>query len=167
MDQIKKNLNYIGLALLFLAVVALRIWPDKKIVAMVLAALGIVAIGVYVGLNISQLKQGLKRRSFIYSSNALLVAVLVLAILVVVNLFFSRHHKRFDFTEAKLHSLSDQSINVVKNLKNDINIKCFFRDGNMGRSRMEDLLKIYAYQSPKIKYEFIDPDKNPGLIKRY
>jgi ABC-type uncharacterized transport system involved in gliding motility auxiliary subunit len=37
----------------------------------------------------------------------------------------------------------------------------------MSRSRMEDLLKIYAYQSPKIKYEFIDPDKNPGLIKRY
>jgi len=167
MDQIKKNLNYIGLALLFLAVVALRVWPSLKIVAMVLAALGIVAIGVYIGLNISHLKQGLKRRSFIYSSNALLVAVLVLAILVVVNLFFSRHHKRFDFTEAKLHSLSDQSITVVKNLKNDINIKCFFRDGNMSRSRMEDLLKIYAYQSPKIEYEFIDPDKNPGLIKRY
>jgi ABC-type uncharacterized transport system involved in gliding motility auxiliary subunit len=167
MDKIKKNFNYIGLALLFLAVVALRVWPYKKIVAMGLAALGVVAIGIYIGLNVSQLKHGLKRRSFIYSSNALLVAVLVLAILVIVNLFFSRHHKRFDFTEAKLHSLSDQSIKVAKNLKNDINIKCFFRDGNMSRSRMEDLLKIYAYQSPKIKYEFIDPDKNPGLIKRY
>lgn len=167
MDKIKKNLNYIGLALLFLALVALRVWPDKKIVAIVLAALGIVAIGIYIGLNVSQLKQGLKRRSFIYSSNALLVAVLVLAILVIVNVFFSRHHKRIDFTEAKLHSLSDQSIKVAKNLKNDINIKCFFRDGNMSRSRMEDLLKIYVYQSPKIKYEFIDPDKNPGLIKRY
>ena len=167
MDTIKKNLNYIGLALLFLALVAIRVWPYKKIVALILVGLGVVAIGIYIGLNIAQLRQGLKRRSFIYSSNALLVAVLVLAILVVVNLFFSRHHKRFDFTESKLHSLSDQSISVVKNLKSDINIKCFFREGNMGRSRMEALLKIYAYQSPKVKYEFIDPDKNPGLIKRY
>jgi ABC-type uncharacterized transport system involved in gliding motility auxiliary subunit len=32
---------------------------------------------------------------------------------------------------------------------------------------MEDLLKIYSYHSPRIKYEFIDPDKNPGMIKRY
>jgi len=167
MDKIKKNLNYIGLALLFLALVAIRVWPYKKLVPLILVGLGVVAIGVYIGLNIAQLRQGLKRRSFIYSSNALLVAVLVLAILVVVNLFFSRHHKRFDFTEAKLHSLSDQSITVVKNLKSDVNVKCFFREGNMGRSRMEALLKIYAYHSPKLKYEFIDPDKNPGLIKRY
>ncbi len=27
---------------------------------------------------------------------------------------------------------------------------------------MEDLLKIYAYHSPKIKYEFIDPGQEPG-----
>lgn len=89
MDTIKKNLNYIGLALFFLALVAIRVWPYKKFVALILAGLGIVAIGVYIGLNIAELRQGLKRRSFIYSSNALLVAVLVLAILVVVNLFFS------------------------------------------------------------------------------
>jgi ABC-type uncharacterized transport system involved in gliding motility auxiliary subunit len=32
---------------------------------------------------------------------------------------------------------------------------------------MENLLKLYAYHSGHIKYEFIDPDKNPGLVKRY
>ena len=42
-------------------------------------------------------------------------------------------------------------------------VKGFFREGNSGRGRLEDLLKIYAYHSPKIKYEFIDPDKNPAL----
>ncbi len=167
MDKIKKNLNYIGLALFFLALVAIRVWPYRKFIAYLLAGLGAVAIAVYIGVNLSELKRGLKRKSFIYSSNALLVVVLVLAILTVVNVFFSRHHKRIDFTEAKLHSLSDQSIKIVKSLRNDINIKCFFREGNMGRARMEALLKIYAYHSPKIKYEFIDPDKNPGLIKRY
>jgi len=167
MDKIKKNLNSIGLGLLALAVVSRWVWPTKRALVLVLAILGVIAIGIYIGLNVSQLKQGLKRKSFFYSSNMLLVIALVLAILVVVNIFFSRHHKRFDFTEAKLHSLSDQSIKLVRSLKNDITIKCFFREGNMSRSRMEALLKIYAYQSPKVKYEFIDPDKNPNLIKRY
>jgi hypothetical protein len=56
---------------------------------------------------------------------------------------------------------------VLKGLKEDIQIKCFFREGNFNRGKMENLLQIYAYHSNKIKYEFIDPDKNPGMVKRY
>jgi ABC-type uncharacterized transport system involved in gliding motility auxiliary subunit len=167
MDKIKKNLNSIGLGLLLLAVVALRVWPAHKIIALLAAGLGVAAIGLYIALNLGRLKTGLARRSFLYSSNMLLVVVLVLGILVLVNMFFSRHHHRFDFTEAKLHSLSDQSIKVAQGLKSDLLVKGFFREGNPGRARMENLLKIYSYHSPKIKFEFIDPDKNPGLVKRY
>ena len=167
MDKIKKNLNLIGLGLAVAGLAALRIWPQARIVGFVLAALGVAGIAAYFVLNAAQLKQGVKRRSFLYSSNALLLAVLVLGILVLLNVFFARHHKRFDFTESKLHSLSDPSIKVAAALKADITVKAFFREGNPSRARMEDLLKIYAYHSPKIKYEFIDPDKNPGLIKRY
>ncbi|MGB8951737.1 MAG: GldG family protein [Candidatus Aminicenantales bacterium] len=167
METVKKHLNTIGLALLFLSFTATQIWPYQKFYALILAVLGLVSIGLYIYFNLSLLKQGLKRKSFIYSSNLLLVIVLVLAILVVVNYFFSKHHHRFDFTETKLHSLSDQSIKVAENLKDDVRIHCFFREGNLSRSKMENLLKIYAYHSKKIKSEFIDPDKNPGLIKRY
>ena len=95
------------------------------------------------------------------------IVVLVLAILVLINYFFSRHHHRFDFTEAKLHSLSDQSIKVLQNLKDEVSALCFFREGNISQAKMENLLKIYNYHSKKIKYEFIDPDKNPGMVKRY
>ena len=62
---------------------------------------------------------------------------------------------RFDFTEAKLHSLSDSSIQVVKALRADVHLKAFFREGNMDRGRMEDLLKIYAFHSPRVKVAFI------------
>ncbi len=167
MDTIKKNLNYIGLGLVFLGFVALRVWPQTKVIGLVLAIAGIASVGMYIVLNMSQLKRGLKRRSFVYSSNMLLVVVLVFGLLVLVNVFFSRHHHRFDFTASKVHSLSDQSIKILQNLKNDIAVKAFFREGNVGRVRMEDLLKIYVYHSPRLKYEFIDPDKNPGLVKRY
>ncbi len=167
MEKVKKYLNYIALGLLFLALVSLRIWPYKKVVVLVLGMAGVAALTAYIVLNISSLKQGFKRRSFIYSSNMIVVVVLVLGILVLINYFFARHHHRFDFTEAKIHSLSDQSIKVIKNLKNDVMIKCFFLEGNFNRAKMENLLRIYNYHSKKIKYEFIDPDKNPGLVKRY
>jgi ABC-type uncharacterized transport system involved in gliding motility auxiliary subunit len=167
MDILKKNLNYIGLTLIVASLMALRIWPYQKTPALAAAVLGVAALVVYVALNLSSLKRSVSRKSFLYSSNLLLIIVLVLAILVLVNYFLSRHHHRFDFTESRLHSLSDQSVKVVKNLKRDILVKCFFREGNYSRGKMENLLKNYAYHSKKIKFDFIDPDKNPGLVKRY
>ncbi|UCC40330.1 MAG: GldG family protein [Candidatus Aminicenantes bacterium] len=167
MEKIKQHLNYIALGLIFLALVSLRIWPYKKTFGLLLGLAGVACLAVYVALNLSILKQSFKRKSFLYSSNLLLVVVLVLGILVLINYFLARHHHRFDFTEAKLHSLSEQSVKVLKNLKNEVNAKCFFREGNFNKASMENLLNIYNYHSKKMKYEFIDPDKNPGMVKRY
>lgn len=167
MNWLKNYLNYISLGLLALAIVILAVWPHYRTAALIIGATGLAAIAVYIFLNLSELKEGLKRRSFLYSSNMLLIIVLVLAILTVVNFFFSRHHYRVDFTASKIHSLSEQSVSVAKNLKQEVAIKAFFRDSNVSRQTMENLLKNYAYHSSRIKYEFIDPDKNPGLVKKY
>lgn len=167
MDKIRNNLNYLGLALIGLAFISIIIWPYRKTAPLILAILGVASLAIYIFLNRSSLKQTFKRKSFIYSGNLIVVIVLVLGILSLINYFFARHHHRFDFTEAKLHSLSDQSVKLLNNLKNEVNIKCFFLEGNFSRNNMENLMNIYNYHSKKIKYEFIDPDKNPGLVKRY
>lgn len=167
MNWLKNYLNYLSLGLLALAVVILAVWPQYRTAAWIIGATGLAAIVVYIILNLTELKEGLKRRSFIYSSNMLLIIVLVLAILVVLNFLLARHHYRVDFTASKIHSLSEQSVSVVKNLKQEVVIRAFFRDSNVSRQTMENLLRNYAYHSSRIKYEFIDPDKNPGLVKKY
>ncbi|MDD8020319.1 MAG: GldG family protein [Acidobacteriota bacterium] len=167
MSWLKKYLNYAGLVLVVLSFILLIVWPQYQKIALTLALSGLVLLVLYLILNLSGLKQSLQRRSFLYSGNMLLIIILVLGLLVVANFFLARHHYRLDFTAARIHSLSDQSIQVVKNLNQDILIKAFFREGNAGRTTMDNLLKIYAYHSPRIKYEFIDPDKNPGLVKKY
>jgi len=167
MNTLKKNLSSIALAFIAAGLVGGIVWPQKKALVLAIGALGLAALAAHIVLNLDSLKQSFRRKSFLYSGNLLLVIVLVLAILGLANYFLSKHHYRMDFTAAKLHSLSDQSVTVLKNLKTDISFKCFFREGNYGRAAMENLLKIYAYHSGKITYEFIDPDKNPGLVKRY
>jgi ABC-type uncharacterized transport system involved in gliding motility auxiliary subunit len=167
MTSLKKHLNTIALALIAAAVAGGIIWPQKRTLVVAIGALGLLALAAHIAFNWGSLKQSFRRKSFIYSGNLLLVVVLVLGIVGLLNYFLSKNNYRMDFTSAKLHSLSDQSVSVLENLKADIAFKCFFRDGNFGRAAMENLLKIYAYHSGKIKYEFIDPDKNPGLVKRY
>jgi ABC-type uncharacterized transport system involved in gliding motility auxiliary subunit len=167
MDALKKNLSAAAAIFLAAALVGLIVWPYKKAAILVLAVLGLAALAAHIALNWKALKQGFSRRSFLYSGNLLLMILLVLAILGLANTFLSKHDYRADFTEAKIHSLSDQSVTVLKGLKTDISFKGFFREGNYGRAAMENLLDLYAYHSNHIKVEFIDPDKNPGLVKRY
>jgi ABC-type uncharacterized transport system involved in gliding motility auxiliary subunit len=167
MDALKKNLNTAALVLIAAGLVGWIVWPQKTSLALVVLALGLIALAAYIVLNRAALKQRFQRKSLLYSGNLVLVVVLVLAILGLANYFLSKHNYRADFTAAKLHSLSDQSVTVLKALKADVAIKSFFREGGAGRAAMENLLKIYAYHSARISYEFIDPDKNPGLVKRY
>jgi ABC-type uncharacterized transport system involved in gliding motility auxiliary subunit len=167
MEILKKNLNIVAIVLILSALAAAMVWPYKKALILALGAAGLLALLAYVILHLPSLRRGFRRRSFIYSGNMLLVIVLVLAILVLANFILSRHTVRLDLTAAKIHSLSDQSLTVLKSLKTDVSIKGFFRLGNESRAATENLLKIYAYHSARIKAEFIDPDKNPGLVKRY
>jgi ABC-type uncharacterized transport system involved in gliding motility auxiliary subunit len=167
MDTLKKNLNIVAVVLILAALVAGTVWPYRKGLILGLGAAGLLALAAYVLVHLPALKQGFRRRSFIYSGNMVLVVVLVLAILVLANYFLARHSVMVDLTSAKLHSLSDQSLSVLRGLKTDVSFKSFYRAGNGGRGAMEDLLKLYAYRSARVKYEFIDPDKNPALVKRY
>ncbi|MFO7733837.1 MAG: GldG family protein [Candidatus Aminicenantes bacterium] len=167
MNTFKKHLNTVAFALLLAALAGWIVWPHKTAALLVVGTLGLLALAAHVALNLGSLKESFRRKAFLYSGNLLLVILLVLAILGLGNYFLSKHNYRVDFTTAKLHSLSDQSITVLKALKTDVSFKGFFREGNYGRGAMEQLLKIYAYHSPRITFEFIDPDKNPGLVKRY
>jgi ABC-type uncharacterized transport system involved in gliding motility auxiliary subunit len=167
MDVLKKYLNWAAGLLILAALAAGMVWPYRKSLPLILGAAGLLALVAYVLLHLDELKRGFRRRSFLYSGNLLLVVVLVLAILVLVNYFLARHSVMVDLTAGKIHSLSDQTLTVLKALKTDVSLKAFFREGNYGRGTMENLLKLYAYHSPRIQYEFIDPDKNPSLVKHY
>jgi ABC-type uncharacterized transport system involved in gliding motility auxiliary subunit/ABC-type transport system involved in multi-copper enzyme maturation permease subunit len=152
---------YLYLELLFLTGVANFIWSGSTPLSILLVLIIIGGVGGLTVWSIRNLKQ------ILFWANKLLIVFLVLGIAMLINYLGIDHHKRVDFTAAKIHSLSDQSVTVLKALKTDIVFKGFFREGNYGRAAMENLLKIYAYHSAKVHYEFIDPDKNPGLVKRY
>ena len=103
--------------------------------------------------------QWLKARQTKYAAYATTYILVVIAVIVVANVLADRHHKSFDATSNKRYSLSDQTAKIVKGLKQGANITYFnqstrFRDG-------KDLLDQYANLSPKVRVEYVDPDKEP------
>jgi ABC-type uncharacterized transport system involved in gliding motility auxiliary subunit len=165
METIKRFLNYISLLFLIVGFALLKIFMGKPFIGWIIIGFAILLFVFYIYLHINDLKNSLRRKTFLYKSNLLLIIVLILAIIIAINILSVKVQKRYDFTEGKIYSLSPQTIKVLKNLKDELNIKAFYP--NEIAFKAEDTLKLYKIYSPKIKYEIIDPNKNPGIARRY
>jgi ABC-type uncharacterized transport system involved in gliding motility auxiliary subunit len=107
--------------------------------------------------------QWIKARQTKYAAYATIYILVVIAVVVVANILADRYNKSFDATSNKRYSLSNQTAKIVKGLKQDATITYFdqsarFRDG-------KDLLDQYANLSPKVRVEYVDPDKNPQFAR--
>jgi len=91
----------------------------------------------------------------------------VLAVVVLVNFMAARHHRRFDLTENRDFSLSEQTIKVLEGLPREVTVTSFTRETDPGYQKLKDLLEEYTYRTSKLAVKFIDPDRNPGEVKRY
>jgi ABC-type uncharacterized transport system involved in gliding motility auxiliary subunit len=107
--------------------------------------------------------QWLKARQTKYVAYATTYILIVVAVVVVANVLADRYNKSYDATSNKRYSLSEQTAKIVKGLKENATITYFnqstrFQDG-------KDLLDEYANLSPKVKVEYVDPDKNPQAAR--
>ena len=105
----------------------------------------------------------LKSRQTKYTAYAGVYILVVVAVLAAINFLANRYDKSYDSTANKQFSLSDQTINVVKKLQNDVKIYYFDEQSRFPQAR--DLLDRYSSLSPKLHVEFIDPVKKPQLAK--
>ena len=105
----------------------------------------------------------LKARQTQYAAYAVFYILVVITIVIVANVLGDRYNKSYDATANKRYSLSEQTAKIVKGLKQDATITYFnssthFREG-------KDLLDEYKNLSPKVKVEYVDPDKDPQAAR--
>jgi len=109
----------------------------------------------------------MKRRRLIYGTNALISVLSVCGILIILNYIFFKSDVRIDMTEGKLYTVSEHTIGVIENIGGDVEMLAFFKDVGMDRSEFQDLIKEYTRRSGNIKIRYVNPDKEPGIAKKY
>jgi len=109
--------------------------------------------------------QGHTGRKIFAGTNIAVYTLAGLAIIVLLNWFVDRHNHRWDLTPDKKFSLSPQTTKIVKELNRDLNIYVFDRERGFRARR--DLLDNYEVLSPKVKVQYVDPDRQPALAKQY
>jgi ABC-type uncharacterized transport system involved in gliding motility auxiliary subunit len=100
-----------------------------------------------------------------YGANAALYSAAFIGLLLAINYVAARYPHQFDLTSEKVFSLSPQSVNAVKNLKRPLKLYGFVQEGRSPTA--EALYQEYAYASPKVTYELVDPNRHPELADRF
>ncbi len=162
-------LGLIGLILILFAGVAAIFTRGQQTVDVVYIAVnglfGVFALIAYLSAGLENIRTVVSDRSTKYGANVLVGSAIFIAVLGIVNYLAARHGHRFDMTEQGVYSLSPQSVNVVKNLHEDLEVTAFVEGGI--NADLQELLQSYAYASPKFKFQLIDPDRQPELAEKY
>jgi len=165
MEKILHKFDIAGVILLIAAVIwnsVSRVWSSGNLA---LAIAGIVLIIVGLAANYRQIMGTLGKRSTKYAGNYVFSLILVLAIVCGLNYVGTRHVKRFDMTGSGRYTLAPQTIQILSSLDRDVQILAFFPGGNDGT--LKELLTEYNALSSRLRYEFIDPDKQNYLARQY
>jgi gliding motility-associatede transport system auxiliary component len=125
----------------------------------------IIGLAVFVVLDPDQIRRLVTGRQARYGSNAFIITLAFIGILVVINYLGYKNTKRWDLTADKSNTLAKETLDVLKSLPDNVVVKAFFSsDSSMSTSKesAQTLLDKYVYDGKgKFKYEFVDPNKDP------
>lgn len=161
------TLAYAGLAVMAAGLVAglfaaMYRWIPAAGLALGAALLALAALG-----RPAEVRRALTGRQARYGSNTVAMSLMVLAILALVNFLANRHHARWDLTNTKQYSLSGQTIQILKDLKDPIKVTAFFSPTDSTQATFKDLFAEYMYHTDKLSLEIVDPDQKPAVARQY
>jgi ABC-type uncharacterized transport system involved in gliding motility auxiliary subunit len=166
----KALLVFAGIALLAAGVTRLFLgeWETKMLIPLGLCVL---SLAVAIAKDAKFYKELMLMRTTRHGLNLGTLVLLVLASLGAINFIASRHNKKWDLTDEKLNSLSEQTIGLVKKLDKELEIKGFFTENRpedeQARAQFRQLTKMLEDESSKVRVALINPLKKPEIAKAY
>jgi ABC-type uncharacterized transport system involved in gliding motility auxiliary subunit len=157
--------GYLALLAAIFSGVSWYLLPHLELMWQISGGVALVAFAAYVYLDRARFKDAFSKRTTQYGLNSVLMSLIVLAIMVVLNMIFSNHDLKKDFTKNKLHTLSEQSVKIVKGLGQDVALKAFVAPGQV--PEFTQIFEKYTYYNKQLKTEFVDVDKEPLMVKKY
>ena len=109
------------------------------------------------------------RRQLRYGANMVVLTVAFLGILVLLNWVVYGNSKRWDLTKSQKFTLSEQSRKVLAGLKEDVRVLYFQTSSQMsmpGNDAVQNMKK-FEEASPRVKVEFVDPQRDPGKAREF
>lgn len=111
-----------GMALLLGGIIAALVLDNTNWWNISLMSLGLIALLLFLFANLTEVRAAGKKRGTVVKANLALIAIAMTGIIVGLNYVVSRHPLRYDMTSNKIYTLSDQTLEILGRLKNDVDV---------------------------------------------
>jgi ABC-type uncharacterized transport system involved in gliding motility auxiliary subunit len=155
-----------GLACLGAALVRLVVGGEFNVFVQGLVIVGVLLLAVYAAGRPREVVAALTGRRARYGSNAAIMTMAFLGIVVLVNFLGTRYEKRLDWTQDQNFTISEQTKKVLANLDAPVTVTGFFQQGDSRQDQVGGLLKEYKQYSSLLSWTFIDPDVQPSAARQ-
>jgi ABC-type uncharacterized transport system involved in gliding motility auxiliary subunit len=126
------------------------------------AALLVLGLAFYTLINPQRVRELLTGRQARYGSNAAIMLLAFVGILIVVNIIVIQYPgKPLDLTEDKQNSLAKVSQDTLKNLPASVQATAFFTSQTPSDTARKLLDNFKNNSNGKFDFSFVDPDQNP------
>ena len=167
MKKLSPIAGWLSLIAGFTALLFYIVLPDLKILIISLSLISFSNGIFFLYAEGTSIKNFFSSRSAQHGTNAVILTVVLLGILIFTNLLILRHKHRFDFTEASLFTLAPQTKKFVADLPREVKLTAFFQIETPEKVAFSNLIEGYLEETDKITITYVDPDKSPAITKRY
>ena len=159
MQRVFGIIGWVGTALVFGAVAIRMFRPEWNQYATYGAWAGLVAVLIYMAAQWRDVVEFYKGRNARYGTMSIVSVIAFLGVLAAVNYLGARQNKRWDLTANQVYSLSDQTIKLLKDLKEPAKITVYALGAqqDVHKQRLEE----FKYYTTKLTTEMVDPDRQP------
>ena len=134
--------------------------PEWGGAATYLAWAGLATVLIYMAGQWRDVATFYRGRGARYGTLSIVSILVFLGILVAVNYLGARQNKRWDLTANQVFSLSEQTIRILRELEQPVNVIVYERQDRQDIHR--DRLEEFTYHTSQVKTEYIDPDREPA-----
>ncbi len=155
-----------GLLGLLKGVIALQMFTPAKPETITLAlqisiALVIAGLAAYALMAPDTIRRFISGRQARYGSNALIMILAFIGVIVVVNYIVYQNPKSWDLTEDKSHTLAPETLQALATLPGKVSAVAFYST-NLPKDSAQKLLTDFKNNSKgKFDFRFVDPDADP------
>lgn len=167
MNRIISAIGIAGAVLGAAGLIVYSLAPEKLWVITLLEGLAVVCLTAFFINHFETLKAFSVQRSTRLGVNSVLMVLLFVGILVILNFLAARHSKRWDLSETQHFTLAPQTHRVLRGLSREVKITVFTQERGQAFTTYRDLLDSYRQESDKIKVEYVDPERRPGVARQY
>lgn len=166
MNRFASTIGIVGASLGVAGLVAYSLAPEKLWLVSLCEGLALICLVAFFVLHFETVKAFSVRRSTRMGANSILMVVLFAGILVIVNVLAARHATRWDFSETQRFTLSPQTLRVLRGLTREVKVTVFSQERSASFAAYRDLLDSYRSHSGKLRVEYVDPERRPGLARQ-